>query len=212
MSKASLGVLVSGTGTNMFSIAKRCLEGKLPATVSVVISSRSDAPAIDKARSLNIPVYVVRRKDFNSQIEYEQKMIEILKAHHVDLVVLAGFLNILSPHFVNAFKWKIINIHPSLIPAFCGPGYYGMKVHEAVINYGVKVTGATVHFVDESVDGGPIILQKPVEVEDGDTPETLSERVRQVEHELLAEAIRLIVEGRIQIVGRRVVIRRGNDA
>jgi len=210
--KASLGILVSGTGTNMLSIAKKCLSGELPAIVSVVISSRENAPALEKARSLGIPSYVVRKKDFQSQIEFEDKMIAILKAHKVDLVVLAGFLNILSPYFIDAFRWKIINVHPSLIPAFCGPGYYGMKVHEAVIQYGVKITGVTVHFVDESVDGGPIILQKPIEVDDDDTPETLAEKVKHVEHEVLPEAIRLIVENKLRIVGRKVLIRRGNDA
>ncbi|HBT38843.1 MAG: phosphoribosylglycinamide formyltransferase [Pseudothermotoga sp.] len=212
MRKASLGILVSGTGTNMLSIAKKCLSGELPAIVSVVISSRENAPALEKARSLGIPSYVVRKKDFQSQIEFEDKMIAILKAHKVDLVVLAGFLNILSPYFIDAFRWKIINVHPSLIPAFCGPGYYGMKVHEAVIQYGVKITGVTVHFVDESVDGGPIILQKPIEVDDDDTPETLAEKVKHVEHEVLPEAIRLIVENKLRIVGRKVLIRRGNDA
>lgn len=208
MRKASLGILVSGTGTNMYSIAKKCLRGDLPATVSVVISSRENAAALEKARSLGIPTYVVRRRDFQSQTEYEDKMITILRAHNVDLVVLAGFLNILSPHFIDAFRWRIINVHPSLIPAFCGPGYYGMKVHEAVIQYGVKITGVTVHFVDESVDGGPIILQRPVEVDDDDTPETLAEKVKQVEHEALPEAIRLIAEDRLRIIGRKVLIRR----
>ncbi|AJC74225.1 phosphoribosylglycinamide formyltransferase [Pseudothermotoga hypogea DSM 11164 = NBRC 106472] len=212
MRKASLGILVSGTGTNMYSIAKKCLSGELPAVVSVVISSRENAPALEKARSLGIPSYVVRKKDFQSQTEYEDKMIAILKAHNVDLVVLAGFLNILSPYFIDAFRWKIINVHPSLIPAFCGPGYYGMKVHEAVIQYGVKITGVTVHFVDESVDGGPIILQRPVEVDDDDTPETLAEKVKQVEHEVLPEAIKLIVENELRIVGRKVLIRREDDA
>jgi len=196
----------------MYSIAKKCLSGELPAVVSVVISSRENAPALEKARSLGIPSYVVRKKDFQSQTEYEDKMIAILKAHNVDLVVLAGFLNILSPYFIDAFRWKIINVHPSLIPAFCGPGYYGMKVHEAVIQYGVKITGVTVHFVDESVDGGPIILQRPVEVDDDDTPETLAEKVKQVEHEVLPEAIKLIVENELRIVGRKVLIRREDDA
>lgn len=212
MRKASLGILVSGTGTNMYSIAKKCLSRELPAVVSVVISSRENAPALEKARSLGIPSYVVRKKNFQSQTEYEDKMIAILKAHNVDLVVLAGFLNILSPYFIDAFRWKIINVHPSLIPAFCGPGYYGMKVHEAVIQYGVKITGVTVHFVDESVDGGPIILQRPVEVDDDDTPETLAEKVKQVEHEVLPEAIKLIVENELRIVGRKVLIRREDDA
>ncbi|MEN3008671.1 phosphoribosylglycinamide formyltransferase [Pseudothermotoga sp.] len=208
MSKLSLGVLVSGTGSNMVAIARKCSTQEIPATVSVVISSRENAPALEKAKSFGIPTYVVRKKDFKDQVEYESKMIEILNSYGVDLVVLAGFLNILSPHFVSAFRWRIMNVHPSLIPAFCGPGYYGMKVHEAVLQYGVKITGVTIHFVDESVDGGPIILQKAVEVLDEDTPETLAERVKNVEHELLPQAIKLFAEGRLKIVGRRVLIRR----
>lgn len=208
MKKLSLGVLVSGTGSNMVSIIQKSLANEIPATVSVVISSKENAPALEKARNFGIPTHVVRRKDFQNQTEYENKMIEILKNYGVELVVLAGFLNILSPHFVNAFKWRIMNVHPSLIPAFCGPGYYGMKVHEAVLKYGVKVTGATVHFVDESVDGGPIILQRAVEVLDEDTPETLAERVKTIEHELLPQAIKLFAEGRLKIEGRKVSIRR----
>ncbi len=211
MKKLSLGVLVSGTGSNMVSIIQKCLSNEIPATVSVVISSKEDAPALEKAKIFGIPTHVVKRKDFQNQIDYENKMIEILKNHGVELVVLAGFLNILSPHFVDAFKWRIMNVHPSLIPAFCGPGYYGMRVHEAVLRYGVKVTGVTVHFVDESVDGGPIILQKAIEVLDEDTPETLAERVKTVEHELLPQAIKLFAEGRLKIEGRKVSIGRGTS-
>lgn len=199
---------MSGTGSNMVAIVRRCLTQEIPATVSVVISSRENAPALEKARSFGIPTYIVRKKDFKDQVEYESKMIEILNSYGVDLVVLAGFLNILSPHFISAFRWRIMNVHPSLIPAFCGPGYYGMRVHEAVLQYGVKITGVTIHFVDESVDGGPIILQKAVEVLDEDTPETLAERVKNVEHELLPQAIKLFAEGRLKIEGRRVLIRR----
>lgn len=211
MKKLSLGVLVSGTGSNMVSIIQKCLSNEIPATVSVVISSKEDAPALEKAKIFGIPTHVVKRKDFQNQTEYENKMIEILKSYGVELVVLAGFLNILSPHFVDAFKWRIMNVHPSLIPAFCGPGYYGMRVHEAVLRYGVKVTGVTVHFVDESVDGGPIILQKAIEVLDEDTPETLAERVKTVEHELLPQAIKLFAEGRLKIEGRKVSIGRGTS-
>lgn len=199
---------MSGTGSNMVAIVRRCLTQEIPATVSVVISSRENVPALEKAKSFGIPTYIVRKKDFKDQVEYESKMIEILNSYGVDLVVLAGFLNILSPHFISAFRWRIMNVHPSLIPAFCGPGYYGMRVHEAVLQYGVKITGVTIHFVDESVDGGPIILQKAVEVLDEDTPETLAERVKNVEHELLPQAIKLFAEGRLKIEGRRVLIRR----
>jgi phosphoribosylglycinamide formyltransferase-1 len=140
-------------------------------------------------------------------MEYEEAMIKKLKEAKVELVILAGYIKVLSPHFVRAFAGRIINIHPSLIPAFCGKGYYGLRVHKAVLEYGVKVTGATVHFVDEGTDTGPIILQKAVEVKDDDTPEILAKRVLEVEHELLPEAIRLFAEKKLEVVGRRVFIK-----
>ncbi|HOJ88964.1 MAG TPA: phosphoribosylglycinamide formyltransferase [Pseudothermotoga sp.] len=202
----NVGVLVSGNGTNLQSIIDKSETGELPAHVVVVISNKSDAYALQRAKNHSIPSYVVRPRDFVDQVSYEQKMIDILNTHKVELVVLAGFMKILSSHFVQAFRGRIINIHPSLIPSFCGKDFYGIKVHQAVIDYGVKVTGATVHFVDENVDAGPIIIQRTVEVKDSDTAETIALKVHQIEHEILSEAITLFAQGRLKIVGRRVLV------
>ncbi len=204
-----IGVLVSGNGTNLQAIIDACERGEIQAYVGVVISSKADAYALVRAEKHGIPKYVVRRRDYPGQLDYEKAMVEILIRHGVELVVLAGFMKILSPYFVEQFRGRIMNIHPSLIPAFCGKNFYGMKVHEAVIEAGVKVTGATIHFVDEKVDGGPIILQEPVYVEQTDTPETLAEKVHKVEHRLVVKAIKLFSEGKLQIVGRKVIIKEG---
>lgn len=207
-----LGVLVSGGGTNLQSIIDHIESGYLPAEIAVVISSKEGAYALERAKKHRIPAYVVKRKDFDSQEKYEDEMIELLRRHHVELVVLAGFIKVLSPHFVRAFPNRIMNIHPALIPSFCGKGFYGEKVHEAVLNYGAKITGVTVHFVDEGTDTGPIILQRAVAVEDDDTPDTLADRVLKEEHKIYPEAIKLYAEGRLEIRGRRVIIKskRGN--
>lgn len=208
MKPLKVGVLASGNGTNLQAIIDRSEAGEIPAKVVVVISNKEDAYALHRAKKHSIPAFVIKPREFPDKRSYEQKMIEILKEHGVELVVLAGFMKILSPYFVETFRNKIINIHPSLIPAFCGKEFYGMKVHQAVLDYGVKVTGATVHFVDENVDSGPIILQRAVEVENDDTAETIALKVHQIEHQILPEAIKLFAQGRLKIVGRRVLIER----
>lgn len=202
-----VGVLASGNGTNLQAIIDKSRNGQIPVRVAVVISDRN-AFALRRARDHNIPAYIVKPGEYDSQREYEQQMVDILKKHGSELVVLSGFMKILSPHFIDSFKGRIINIHPSLIPAFCGKGFYGMKVHEAVIDYGVKITGATVHFVDENVDSGPIIIQKAVAVEDSDTPETIAQKVHEIEHEILPEALKLFAQGKLKVIGRRVFIER----
>lgn len=207
MPALKLGVLVSGSGTNLQAIIDSIKSGKLKVSVEVVISSREDAFAIKRAKESGIEAVAICPEWFPSKAEYEEAMINKLREAKVELVVLAGFLKVLSPHFIRAFAGRIINIHPSLIPAFCGKGYYGLKVHKAVLEYGAKVTGATVHFADEGTDTGPIILQKAVEVRDDDTPEILSKRVLEVEHEILPEAIRLFAEKKLDVVGRRVFIK-----
>lgn len=207
MPALKLGVLVSGSGTNLQAIIDSIKSGKLRVSVEVVISSREDAFAIKRAKESGIEAVAICPEWFPSKAEYEEAMINKLREAKVELVVLAGFLKVLSPHFIRAFAGRIINIHPSLIPAFCGKGYYGLKVHKAVLEYGAKVTGATVHFADEGTDTGPIILQKAVEVRDDDTPEILSKRVLEVEHEILPEAIRLFAEKKLDVVGRRVFIK-----
>lgn len=193
----NIGVLVSGGGTNLQSIIDGTKFGNIKGNVNVVISNKENAYALQRAKHNNIDAIYETNED---------KIIEILKAHEVDLVVLAGYLKIISPKFVSEFKNKIINIHPSLIPSFCGEGYYGEKVHQAVIDYGVKFTGATVHFVNEVADNGPIIMQKIVEVKQIDDVKTLAKKVLEVEHEILNESIRLFCENKLSIVGRRVFI------
>ena len=145
--------------------------------IALVLASNHKAYALTRAAENNIPSAVVVRKEFDSQLAYEEKVKEVLKEYGIELIVLAGFMSILSENFTSAFPKRIINIHPSLIPSFCGKGYYGLKVHEAALAYGVKVTGATVHYVNEIPDGGEILMQKAVEVKDGDTPEVLQRRV-----------------------------------
>ena len=173
-----LAVLVSGGGTNLQAILDAIDSGKIKnAEVALVIANKTSAYALERAKNHGIKTAVIRKKDFASREDCEQAMIDAINAEGCGLVVLAGFLSVLSPKFIRAFEKKIINIHPSLIPSFCGEGYYGLKVHEEALKKGVKVTGATVHYVDEIVDGGEILAQKAVYVEDGDTPEVLQKRV-----------------------------------
>lgn len=209
MTKLRLGVLVSGGGSNLQSIIDHCDSGYLPAEVVIVISSKGGVYALERAKRHNIPSVVVSPKDYPNRQAYEDEMAKILRSYDVGLVVLAGFLKVLSPHFVNAFQGRIMNIHPSLIPAFCGEGYYGEKVHKAALDYGVKISGVTVHFVDEGADTGPIILQRAVPVMDDDTPESLAERVLQEEHKIYPEAIKLFADNRLKVVGRKVKIIKG---
>jgi len=194
-----IGVLVSGGGTNLQALIDAAQSKTLEAEIAVVVSSSPNAYALERARRHGIEAVCVRRRDYASQDGYDAAMVQILKGRGVGLAVLAGFLPILGPLFLKAFNRRVINIHPSLIPAFCGKGFYGIKIHEAVLARGVKVTGATVHLVDEGTDTGPILLQKAVDVKEGDTPETLRQRVMEEgEWELLPEAVRMFAEGLIQ--------------
>ncbi|WP_288302549.1 phosphoribosylglycinamide formyltransferase [Anaerotignum lactatifermentans] len=178
MLKTKIAVFVSGGGTNLQALIDAQKSGILQSgEIALVLASNHKAYALTRAAENNIPSVVVVRKEFNSQLAYEEKVKEVLKEYGIELIVLAGFMSILSENFTSAFPKRIINIHPSLIPSFCGKGYYGLKVHEAALAYGVKVTGATVHYVNEIPDGGEILMQKAVEVKDGDTPEVLQRRV-----------------------------------
>jgi len=197
-------VLVSGRGTDLQSIIDATQEGWLKVNIQAVISDKEDAYALERAKQHGIPTYVLSKKVLKS--EFQEALLNLLTMLSPDLVVLAGFLTILGPQVVERFPQKIINIHPALLPSFCGKGFYGMKVHEAVYESGVKYTGCTVHFVDAGVDAGPIILQEVVKVDDDDTPETIAEKVLEVEHRLLPTAIKLISEGRVVLEGRRVRI------
>ena len=204
-----IGVLVSGGGTNLQAVMDAMDAGKITgAEIAVVISNNAGAYALERAANKGIEALVVSPKDFNSREEFHEALLAALKERNLDLLVLAGYLVAIPPSIVQAFPMKIINIHPSLIPSFCGKGYYGLKVHEGVLKRGVKVTGATVHFVDEGTDTGPIILQKAVEVLPDDTPKTLQRRVmEQAEWQILPCAIDLIANDRLKIEDGLVTVK-----
>lgn len=204
-----LGVLVSGGGTNLQAILDSIDEGRITnACVSIVISNNSGAYALERAKKHGIEGVCISPRQFPDREAFHQALLEKLEEAKVDLVVLAGFLVSIPPQIVKAYPNKIINIHPSLIPSFCGVGYYGLHVHEGVLARGVKVTGATVHFVDDGTDTGPIILQKAVEVQDGDTPEILQRRVmEQAEWAILPKAIDLIANDKVSITDGKVFLK-----
>ena len=193
----NIAVLVSGGGTNLQSIIDAVEAGKINGQIKLVISNKEGAYGLERAKKHNIRA--VFEKD-------EQAIIDIMKENKIDLVVLAGFLKILSPNFTKAFENRIINIHPSLIPSFCGKGYYGLKVHEAAIEYGVKVSGATVHFVDENADTGPIIIQDTVEVFAVDSPKDKQNSDMMIEHKIYSQVVADYCDDKIRVVGRRVFI------
>lgn len=192
--QARIAVLVSGGGTNLQALINACRKEELiSGRIEVVISNKSDAYALERAANAGIPTETVLKKVLGSQESFEEKIISILDSYNIDLIVLAGFMSILSADFTKRYDKRIINVHPSLIPSFCGQGFYGLKVHEAALAKGVKVTGATVHFVNEIPDGGEIIAQKAVSVRDEDTPETLQKRVmRLAEWKILPKAVELV--------------------
>ena len=201
-------VMVSGGGTNLQAIIDSVKNGAITNTKIVgVISNNKNAYALKRAKENGIPEKCISPKDFDSRDAFNKKLLEEVKAFEPDLVVLAGFLVVIPPEMIAEYRNRMINIHPSLIPSFCGTGYYGLKVHEAALERGVKVVGATVHFVDEGTDTGPIILQKAVEVESGDTPEILQRRVmEQAEWKILPRAIDLIANGKVKVERNRTVI------
>jgi len=196
-----LGVLVSGRGSNLQAILDSINAGRLDAKIGMVIADNPEANALRRVTGMDIPTAVVERKNYASRQDFEAALIAQLDLHHVELVLLAGFMRILSPHFINRFPGRIMNIHPALLPAFPG-----LRAQEQAVLYGVKVSGATVHFVDEGMDSGPIILQESVPVEDDDTVETLAERILHLEHKLYVRAVRLYCEDRISMEGRTVKI------
>lgn len=204
-----IAVLVSGGGTNLQAVMDAIDDQTITNTkIEVVISNNKNAYALERAAKKGIPNLCISPKDFADRAEFNRVFLEKLNSYHVDLVVLAGFLVVIPPEMIAEYKNKIINIHPSLIPSFCGTGYYGLKVHEGVLKRGVKVTGATVHFVDEGTDTGPIILQKAVEVQSDDTPEILQRRVmEEAEWKILPQAINLIANDRVVVEDHKTRIR-----
>ena len=203
-----IAVLVSGGGTNLQAIIDKIAEGVITNTeIAVVISNNKNAYALERAKQAGIEAVCVSPKDYENREQFNQEFLKTFDSYQVDLVVLAGFLVVIPPAMIQKYENRIINIHPSLIPSFCGTGYYGLKVHEGALARGVKVTGATVHFVDEGTDTGPIILQKAVEVQNGDTPEILQRRVmEQAEWEILPRAIHLIANGKVTVKDKKAVV------
>ena len=196
-----LGVLISGNGSNLQSIIDHIEKGSLKAVIKIVISNNPDAYGITRAKKHGIPVVVLKNGEFKNKEEFDLELIRILKNNCVDLVILAGFMRIITPTFLKAFPQKIMNIHPALLPSF--PGIHGQK---QAVEYGVKLSGCTVHFVDEGVDTGPIIIQSAVQVFDDDTEETLAARILKEEHKIYPQAIQFFAEGKIEINGRKVRI------
>lgn len=200
----NIGVLISGNGTNLQALIDGINKGLINGKIKLIISNKENAYGLIRGKKANIEsMYMDSKVD---SATYSNMLLKEFKKKEIDLVVLAGFIKVLSKEFINEYKNRIINIHPSLIPSFCGKGYYGDRVHKAVLEYGVKYTGATVHFVDEGTDTGPIIMQEVVKVDKNDTLETLKKRVLDVEHKLLVEAVKLFCEGRIRCKGRIVTI------
>jgi len=198
----NIAVLCSGSGTNLQAIIDNVGSGYINAKIALVLSDKKDAFALERAKKAGIETVVLNSKNYKGREEFDKEVIRNLKKRDVGLVVLAGFMRLLSAHFVTEYRNRIINIHPALLPSF--KGSHGIK---DALDHGVKVTGVTVHFVDEHLDSGPIILQKCVEIKSGDTEESLLERVHKEEHKIYPEAIKLFAEGRLKIEGRRVVIK-----
>lgn len=208
MEKTRIAVLVSGGGTNLQALIDAQLRGELGGgEIVAVISSKEGAYALERAKKADIDGYVLPRKNFPSNRDMTIALVELLQSLDIQLVVLAGCMVIFTSELVDAYPNAIMNVHPALIPSFCGEGFYGLRVHEAALAYGVKLSGATVHFVSEECDGGPIIAQKSVAVLDTDTPETLQRRImEEVEWKILPAAVSLFCQGKIRVEGRKVII------
>ena len=209
MSHKKIAVLVSGGGTNLQALIDAQQRGELGGgEIAAVISSKTGAYALERAKNAGIPGYVLPRKDFESNQAMTVALVDLMKDMGIDLVVLAGCMIIFTQELVDAYPNAIMNVHPALIPSFCGPGYYGLRVHEEALKYGVKLSGATVHFVSAECDGGPIIAQRSVEVRPDDTPEILQKRImEQAEWKLLPQAVKAFCEDRITVDGRTVIIK-----
>ena len=208
MPSVNIGVLSSGGGTNLQALIDSIENKDINGNIKLVISNKKDAHGLKRAENSNIEAIYLNRSNFASEDEYNKKLIEEFKSRGIELIVLAGYLKVLSSDFISEYNMKIINIHPSLIPSFSGKGYYGEIVHQAVLDRGVKLTGATVHFVDEGTDTGPIIMQRAVDVELDETLESLKAKVLKVEHEMLVESVKLYCDGMIEVQDRKVNIRK----
>ena len=206
--KTKIAVLVSGGGTNLQALIDAQGSVITDGEIVLVIANNSKAYALERAAKAGIPGFVLPRKEYDSNRAMTLALVEKLKELEIDLVVLAGCMVIFTRELADAYPNAVMNVHPALIPAFCGPGYYGLRVHEEALRYGVKVSGATVHFVTEECDGGPIIAQKAVPIQEGDAPEALQKRImEQAEWLLLPQAVSLFCQGRLQVEGRHVIIK-----
>jgi phosphoribosylglycinamide formyltransferase-1 len=205
MSPVRIAVLISGSGSNLQSIIDRIEKNEIDGELVVVISNNKNAYGLERAKKYNIEGLFIESKA-TEQDEYNRLILDALVERNIELVILAGYLKLLDKKIIEVYKDRIINIHPSLIPSFCGKGFYGLRVHQSAVDYGVKISGATVHFVDEKADNGPIILQKAISLDFDDTAESLQRKVLALEHELLPEAIKLFCDGRLSVIGRKVSI------
>lgn len=205
----NIAVFVSGGGTNLQAIIDGIRFGKITnGKISLVLSSKDDVYAIERAKDNNIPVEIVRRKEYPDEKEFSLRVLEKIKPYNIDLIIMAGFMSVLSEDFVKLYENKMVNTHPTLIPAFCGKGWYGLKVHEKVLERGVKLSGSTVHFCNEITDGGPIILQKAAEVKDDDTPESLQKRIMtECEQVILVEAVDLFCNDKLVVRDNKVYVK-----
>ncbi|MGV8147291.1 MAG: phosphoribosylglycinamide formyltransferase [Alkaliphilus sp.] len=207
MQKLKISVLISGNGSNLQAIIDRIKEGYINAEIAVVVSNKKNAYGLTRASKHKIRAEIIDKQTYPSKKERNKKLMQVLGEANVELIVLAGFMEIIADEMIEKYENRIINIHPSLIPSFSGKGYYGEKVHSEVIKKGVKVTGATVHFVNKETDGGPIIMQKAVSLDFGDDLSSVQQKVLRVEHEILPLTVKLISEGRIEVVGNRVRVK-----
>jgi phosphoribosylglycinamide formyltransferase-1 len=201
-----IAVLASGSGSNLQALIDHVHQKD--GLICVVISDRKNAYALERAANAQIPAIHISRLKFENNFEYDTEILRVLKEYEAEAIVLAGYLKILTPLLIDAYKNKIINIHPSLIPSFCGDGFYGMKVHDAVYNKGVKVTGATVHFVDHGIDSGPIIVQRAIMIDDEDSAQMIQKKVLAIEHEILVQAVKMFLKDKIEIINNRVYIKK----
>ena len=206
MPPVKIGVLISGGGTNLQSIMDGIDQGKISGKIELIISNNKDAFGLERGKNAGIESIYINPREYESEELFNKSLLHEFQKRDIQLIVLAGYLKKLSKEIISAYTGRIINIHPSLIPSFCGKGFYGKRVHEEVLKYGVKITGATVHFVDENMDTGPIILQKAVNVDEDDTVDSIQKKVLSVEHHILSEAVRLFCEHRLYVDGRLVRI------
>lgn len=201
-----IAVFASGGGTNFQAVLDACNDGRINGKIEVLIHNRKKAYAKERAKEAGIESIYVNKYQFENRDQQGDKVLSILADHNIDVIVLAGYLDILHEDVIKRYKNKIINTHPALIPSFCGMGFYGEKVHQAAIDYGVKISGCTIHFAIEETDAGPVILQGVVDVKEDDTAKTLAARILPIEHNLLIEAVSLLCDDRIKVVGRKTII------